>query len=89
VSFLLNRYKVAKKVVLQIVANRTETILDIATGDLAILMAQTNAEKIIGLDISRMLEVGVKNCRKETFNTIEMILGDSENMPLKILILMQ
>jgi ribosomal protein L11 methylase PrmA len=33
--------------VLEIVAN-PDTILDIGTGDLAILMTQTNATKIIG-----------------------------------------
>jgi len=53
-----------RKKVLQLVAkSNPKTILDIATGtgDLAILMAQTNAEQIVGLDISSgMLEVGVK-----------------------------
>jgi SAM-dependent methyltransferase len=52
---------------------------------------QTNATKIIGLDISAgMLEVGVKKiAEKKLSNTIEMVLGDSENMPLKIIILTQ
>jgi demethylmenaquinone methyltransferase/2-methoxy-6-polyprenyl-1,4-benzoquinol methylase len=77
-----------RKKVLQIVAkSNPKTILDIATGtgDLAILLAQTNAEKIIGLDISAgMLEVGVKKiASKELSHTIEMILGDSENMPFE------
>jgi demethylmenaquinone methyltransferase/2-methoxy-6-polyprenyl-1,4-benzoquinol methylase len=77
-----------RKKVLQIVAkSNPKIILDIATGtgDLAILMAQTNAEKIIGLDISAgMLEVGVKKIAlKNLSNTIEMILGDSENMPFE------
>ncbi|SDW99352.1 bifunctional demethylmenaquinone methyltransferase/2-methoxy-6-polyprenyl-1,4-benzoquinol methylase UbiE [Flavobacterium degerlachei] len=77
-----------RKKVLQIVAeSNPKTILDIATGtgDLAILMAQTNAEKIVGLDISAgMLEVGVKKIAdKKLSNTIEMILGDSENMPFE------
>ena len=53
-----------RKKVLQLVANtHPKTILDIATGtgDLAILMTKTNAEKIIGLDISAgMLDVGRK-----------------------------
>jgi demethylmenaquinone methyltransferase/2-methoxy-6-polyprenyl-1,4-benzoquinol methylase len=77
-----------RKKVLQLVAkSNPKTILDIATGtgDLAILMAQTNAEQIVGLDISAgMLEVGVKKiAAKKLSNTIEMILGDSENMPFE------
>ena len=77
-----------RKKVLQIVSkSNPKIILDIATGtgDLAILMAQTNAEKIIGLDISAgMLEVGVKKiAAKNLSNTIEMILADSENMPFE------
>jgi demethylmenaquinone methyltransferase/2-methoxy-6-polyprenyl-1,4-benzoquinol methylase len=77
-----------RKKVLQIVSESSpKTILDIATGtgDLAILMAQTNAEKIVGLDISAgMLEVGIKKITdKNLSNTIEMILGDSENMPFE------
>jgi demethylmenaquinone methyltransferase/2-methoxy-6-polyprenyl-1,4-benzoquinol methylase len=48
-------------------------------------MAQTKAEKIIGLDISAgMLEVGVqKIASKNLTKTIEMVLGDSENMPFE------
>jgi demethylmenaquinone methyltransferase/2-methoxy-6-polyprenyl-1,4-benzoquinol methylase len=75
-----------RKKVLKIVAkSNPEIILDIATGtgDLAILMTQTNAKKIIGLDISAgMLEVGVKKIAdKKLSKTIEMVLGDSENIP--------
>jgi demethylmenaquinone methyltransferase/2-methoxy-6-polyprenyl-1,4-benzoquinol methylase len=74
-----------RKKVLKIVSDTNpKTILDIATGtgDLAILMSQTKAEKIIGLDISiGMLEVGKKKiAAKNLSDTIEMILGDSENM---------
>lgn len=77
-----------RKKVLQLVArSNPEIILDIATGtgDLAILMAQTSARKIIGLDISAgMLEVGVKKiAEKKLSNTIEMVLGDSEKMPFE------
>lgn len=64
---------------------KPETILDIATGtgDLAINLVKTDAEKIIGLDISPgMLEVGKqKVADKNLLGTIEMILGDSENLP--------
>ncbi|HKO77010.1 MAG TPA: bifunctional demethylmenaquinone methyltransferase/2-methoxy-6-polyprenyl-1,4-benzoquinol methylase UbiE [Flavobacterium sp.] len=77
-----------RKKVLQLVAKTNpEKILDIATGtgDLAILMAQTRAKKIIGLDISSgMLEIGVKKIEeKKLSQTIEMVLGDSENMPFE------
>ena len=75
-----------RKKVLQLVANKNpENILDIATGtgDLAILLAKTNAKKIIGLDISQgMLDVGKKKIlEKKLENKIEMVIGDSENMP--------
>ncbi|MEC5165010.1 demethylmenaquinone methyltransferase/2-methoxy-6-polyprenyl-1,4-benzoquinol methylase [Flavobacterium sp. PL11] len=76
-----------RKVLKMVSKVNPKNILDIATGtgDLAILMAQTNAEKIIGLDISAgMLEVGKnKIASKKLSNTIEMILGDSENMPFE------
>ena len=75
-----------RKKVLKLVSEKNpKIILDIATGtgDLAILMARTNAEKIIGLDISAgMLEVGIKKIdARNLSNRIEMMLGDSENMP--------
>ncbi|MEO8535302.1 MAG: bifunctional demethylmenaquinone methyltransferase/2-methoxy-6-polyprenyl-1,4-benzoquinol methylase UbiE [Flavobacterium sp.] len=77
-----------RKKVLKIVSDtKPKIILDIATGtgDLAILMAQTNAEKIIGLDISAgMLEVGKKKvAEKKLSNVIELVLGDSENIPFE------
>jgi demethylmenaquinone methyltransferase/2-methoxy-6-polyprenyl-1,4-benzoquinol methylase len=77
-----------RKKVLQMVAKTNPNIiLDIATGtgDLAILMTQTNAKKIIGLDISAgMLEVGNQKIKdKNLSNTIEMVLADSENMPFE------
>lgn len=75
-----------RKKVLRIVADSNpKIILDIATGtgDLAILMTETNAEKIIGLDISDgMLEVGRIKIRQQNLSDkIEMVLADSENMP--------
>jgi demethylmenaquinone methyltransferase / 2-methoxy-6-polyprenyl-1,4-benzoquinol methylase len=73
-----------KKVLKIITETNPKTILDIATGtgDLAILMTKTNADKIIGLDISEgMLEVGRKKIEERKLShKIEMILGDSENM---------
>ena len=75
-------------VVEMIAATQPDVIMDIATGtgDLVIQMAQkTNASKLIGLDISSgMLEVGKIKVKKEKLdNRIEMILGDSENLPFE------
>jgi demethylmenaquinone methyltransferase / 2-methoxy-6-polyprenyl-1,4-benzoquinol methylase len=76
-----------KKVLKMVAQSNPKTILDIATGtgDLAILMSQTKADKIIGLDISAgMLEVGVqKIAAKNLSNTIQMVLGDSEKIPFE------
>ena len=74
-----------KKVVALVAKKNPSTILDIATGtgDLVIMMSSTTATKIIGLDISAgMLEVGKQKVASKNLNKkIEMVLGDSENMP--------
>jgi demethylmenaquinone methyltransferase/2-methoxy-6-polyprenyl-1,4-benzoquinol methylase len=74
-----------KKVLKLVASKKPKTVLDIATGtgDLAILMTNTSAEEIIGLDISAgMLEVGKKKiAEKKLDNKIQMVLGDSENIP--------
>ncbi len=74
-----------KRVVKMVGKNNPKTILDIATGtgDLAIMMSQLKPEKIVGLDISEgMLEVGKQKVAKKNLNNIiEMVVGDSENMP--------
>lgn len=77
-----------RKKVVKLVKNTTpESILDIATGtgDLAINLAETNATKIVGLDISSgMLEIGKEKVSKKGLeDKIEMVLGDSENMPFE------
>ena len=76
-----------KKVLQMVTKTNPKTILDIATGtgDLAILMSQTNADRIIGLDISAgMLEVGNKKIAdKNLSERIEMVLADSEKMPFE------
>jgi demethylmenaquinone methyltransferase/2-methoxy-6-polyprenyl-1,4-benzoquinol methylase len=74
-----------KKVVKLVAETNPKSVLDIATGtgDLAIALEKTNAEKIIGLDISSgMLAIGKQKVTKKGLdNTIELVLGDSENMP--------
>lgn len=76
-----------KKIVKMVASKNPKLLLDVATGtgDLAILLSQTNAEKIIGLDISAgMLEVGKqKIAQKNLSNKIEMVLGDSEKIPFE------
>jgi demethylmenaquinone methyltransferase/2-methoxy-6-polyprenyl-1,4-benzoquinol methylase len=76
-----------KKVVKIVADSKPNIILDIATGtgDLAINLEQTNAEKIIGLDISEgMLNVGKKKILKKGLeDKIEMVVGDSENLPFE------
>ncbi len=76
------------KVVALVEQTKPKTILDIATGtgDLAITLAEsTQAEKITGLDISPgMLNVGKEKVKKKGLeNRIEMVLGDSEDMPFE------
>ena len=74
-----------KKVIEIVGKDNPKQLLDIATGtgDLAIMMASLQPEKIIGLDISEgMLEVGKQKIAKaQLSDTIEMMVGDSENMP--------
>lgn len=86
ISFRADK-KWRKKVVQLVGETKPEKILDIATGtgDLAIELANTNASKIIGLDISQgMLEVGKEKIKKlDLSDKIEMILGDSEELPFK------
>ncbi len=76
-----------KKVVELVSEKNPKTILDIATGtgDLAIMMVNTTAEKIIGLDISQgMLDVGIKKISSKNLNhKIEMLNADSEAMPFE------
>lgn len=76
-----------KKVLKLVAAKNPKTILDIATGtgDMAILLAETNAEKITGVDISAgMLEVGRKKIEAKNLSAkIAMMLADSENLPFE------
>lgn len=77
-----------KKVVKLVRECKANNVLDIATGtgDLAINFAKnTNASKIVGLDISEgMLSVGKEKIAKEGLSDrIEMVVGDSENLPFE------
>lgn len=73
-----------KKVVELLKKKQPNTILDIATGtgDLAIALIKTGAKKIVGLDISPgMLAIGKEKVHKKKLDgTIEMVVGDSENL---------
>lgn len=73
-----------KKVVELLKKENPQSILDIATGtgDLAIALISTGAKKIVGLDISPgMLSVGKDKVKEKNLNnTIEMVVGDSENL---------
>lgn len=73
------------KVVDIVSKTKPKYILDIATGtgDLAISLVKTGAEKIVGLDISDgMLEVGrQKISAKNLDDSITMVIGDSEDLP--------
>ncbi|WP_291963642.1 bifunctional demethylmenaquinone methyltransferase/2-methoxy-6-polyprenyl-1,4-benzoquinol methylase UbiE [Maribacter sp.] len=73
-----------RKVVEILKKEQPRSILDIATGtgDLAIALVKTGAEKIVGLDISPgMLAVGKEKVSdKKLDSTIEMVVGDSEKL---------
>ncbi len=76
-----------KKVVKIVENHQAKKILDIATGtgDLAIMLAKINTEKVIGLDISEgMLKVAKKKIDQLHLNEkVEMVLGDSEELPFE------
>jgi demethylmenaquinone methyltransferase / 2-methoxy-6-polyprenyl-1,4-benzoquinol methylase len=65
---------------------RNPEILDVATGtaDLAITAMRLDPVKITGIDLSQnMLEIGREKIRMKGFSgKIELIQGDSENLPL-------
>lgn len=74
-----------KKLIDIVKASKPKSILDIATGtgDLAIALADSEAEKIVGLDISAgMLKVGEAKIKKKNLDErIEMVQADSEKLP--------
>ncbi len=76
-----------KKAIRILKKENPQLVLDIATGtgDFALeaVRMKLNAKKIIGVDISNgMLEIGRKKiAEKGLSDQIEMVLGDSENLP--------
>lgn len=75
-----------RKKAIQLIKDKyPKRILDIATGtaDFAIEAMNLNPDKITGIDISEgMLELGRKKIKnKKLENKIQLILGDSENIP--------
>lgn len=76
-----------RKVIKSIVASNPENVLDIATGtgDLALSLAEKGLSNITGLDLSEgMLEVARKKVKeKELGGKVEMLQGDSENLPFE------
>ncbi|NND15785.1 MAG: bifunctional demethylmenaquinone methyltransferase/2-methoxy-6-polyprenyl-1,4-benzoquinol methylase UbiE [Eudoraea sp.] len=74
-----------KRLVSIVKKKQPKKILDIATGtgDLAIALAETGAQEIIGLDISKgMLEIGQKKVEARNLQkTIQMVQGDGEKLP--------
>ena len=74
-----------RKVVKLVLDHKTAKAIDIATGtgDLAVQMAAKGVQSVTGLDISPgMLEFGRKKVKDNGLeNKVEMILGDSENLP--------
>ena len=73
-----------KKVVSLLIPEKPKKVIDIATGtgDLAIELMKTNANEIVGLDISPgMLEISDKKVKNRKFNNrIKMVVGDSEKL---------
>ena len=74
-----------KKAIRRLKPLQPKSILDVATGtaDLAIeANRQLSPERVVGIDISNeMLEVGRKKLnRKQLSSTIQLLLGDSENI---------
>ncbi len=76
-----------QKVLKLVAEQKPNSVLDIATGtgDLAILMAQTSAKKIVGIDISKgMIDVGHKKIKEQNLTKkITFQIADSENLPFQ------
>lgn len=76
-----------KKAIRQLREIHPKVILDVATGtgDFAVEALSLHPDKVIGVDISEgMLEVGRNKLQRRGLdNTIELMTGDSENLPFE------
>lgn len=76
-----------KKAIAQLKPIAPKSILDVATGtgDFALEAMSLNPDKVTGVDISvGMLELGKeKIAKKNLSDKIEMVVGDSENLPFE------
>jgi demethylmenaquinone methyltransferase/2-methoxy-6-polyprenyl-1,4-benzoquinol methylase len=77
-----------RKMIRKLKGEGPKVLLDVATGtgDVAIEMTkQLSPERIVGLDLSHeMLEVGRKKIKNKKLDAlIEMVQGDSENLPFE------
>ena len=74
-----------RKVIREVMENRPDRVLDIATGtaDLAIQAARNGVDRVVGVDISEeMLEVGRGKVRKGSLEgKITLQRGDAEKLP--------
>ena len=74
-----------RKRAINLIDNKPEKILDIATGtaDFAIAALNLNPKSIIGIDISKkMIEIGNEKIKKNNIsNKIDLIVADSEKIP--------
>lgn len=86
-SFGIDRYWRSKAVRIISGTHKNPKILDVATGtgDLAIASMKAEPLTVTGIDISEgMLEIGKNKITKRGFSgRIELIKGDSENMPFE------
>jgi demethylmenaquinone methyltransferase / 2-methoxy-6-polyprenyl-1,4-benzoquinol methylase len=84
-SFNIDRYWRRKAIKIISEKYNFPSVLDVATGtgDLAIAAVKLNPERITGIDISeKMLEKGREKIRRKGFaGKIDLISGDSENIP--------
>ena len=74
------------KAIAQLQTYKPKHILDVATGtaDFAIETLKINPDKIVGLDLSeQMLVYGREKLKKLNINNIELVKGDSENLPFE------